>query len=64
MQSTNRIEQLNLHVAFFMFVKKCTASTIEAKANWPKMLHSPAPQTINNALGNIVTTHTSFGSQD
>jgi hypothetical protein len=56
MQSTSRKEQLNLHVVFFMFVKRCIASTIETKANWPKMLHSPAPQTINNALGNIMTT--------
>jgi hypothetical protein len=64
MQSTSRKEQLNLHVAFFMFVKRCIVSTIETKANWPKMLRSLAPQTINNALGNIVTTQTSFGSQD
>ncbi len=28
-----------------MFVKRCTTNTIETKANWPKMLHSPAPQT-------------------
>jgi hypothetical protein len=64
MQSTSIKEQLNLHVAFFMFVKRCTTSTIETKANWPKMPHSPAPQTISNALGNIVTIQTSFGSQD
>jgi hypothetical protein len=64
MKSTSRKEQLNLHVAFFMFVKRCTTNTIETKANWPKILHSPAPQTISNALGNIMTTQTSFGSQD
>jgi hypothetical protein len=64
MQSTSKKEQLNLHVAFFMFVKSCTTNTIETKVNWPKMLHSPTPQTINNALGNIMTTQTSFGSQD
>jgi hypothetical protein len=64
MQSTSRKEQLNLHVVFFMFVKRCTASTIETKANWRKVLHSPTPQTISNALGNIVTTQTRFGSQD
>jgi hypothetical protein len=64
MQSTSKKEQLNLHVAFFMFVKRCTTNTIETKANWPKMLHSLAPQTIGNALGNIVMTQTSFGSQD
>jgi hypothetical protein len=64
MQSTSRKEQLYLHVASFMFVKRCTASTIETKANWPKMLHSPAPKTISNALGNVVMTQTSFGSQD
>jgi hypothetical protein len=64
MQSTSIKEQLNLHVVFFMFAKRCTANTIETKANWPKMMHSPAPQTINNALGNIVTTQTSFGSQN
>jgi hypothetical protein len=62
MQSTSRKEQLNLHVVFFMFVKRCVTSTIETKANWPKMLHSLVPQTISNALGNIMTTHTSFGS--
>jgi hypothetical protein len=62
MQSISRKEQLNLHVAFLMFVKKCTTNTIETKANWPKMLHSLAPQTISNALGNIVTTQKSFGS--
>jgi hypothetical protein len=56
MQSTSKKEQLNLHVALFMFVKRCTTSTIETKANWPKMPHSPAPQTISNALGNIMTT--------
>jgi hypothetical protein len=50
--------------AFFMFVKRCTTSTIETKANWPKMPHSPAPQTIINALDNIVMTQTSFGSKD
>jgi hypothetical protein len=47
-----------------MFVKRCTTSTIETKANSAKMLHSPAPQTISNVLGNIVMTETSFGSQD
>jgi hypothetical protein len=56
MQSTSRKEQLNVHVAFFMFVKRCTTSTIETKVNWPKMLHSLPPQTIGNALGNIVMT--------
>jgi hypothetical protein len=64
MQSTSKKEHLNLHVSFFTFVKRYTISTIETKANWPKMLHSPTPQTISNALGNIVTTQTSFGSQD
>jgi hypothetical protein len=48
----------------FLHVWKGLYSTIETKANWPKMLHSPAPETISNALGNIVTTQTSFGSQD
>jgi hypothetical protein len=64
MQSISRKEQLNLHVAFLMFVKRCTTSTIETTANWPKMLHPPAPQTINNVLGNIMMTQTSFGNQD
>jgi hypothetical protein len=64
MQFTSRKQQLNLHVAFFMFVKRCIANTIETKAHWPKMLHSLTPQTISNVLGNIVTTQTSFGSQD
>jgi hypothetical protein len=64
MQSISRKEQLNLHVVFFMFVKRCTVNTIETKANWSKMLHSPAPQTISNALGNIVMIETSFRSQD
>jgi hypothetical protein len=48
----------------FLHVWKEMYSTIETKANWSKMLRSPAPQTISNALGNIVTTRTSFGSQD
>jgi hypothetical protein len=47
-----------------MFVKICKTSTIETKANWAKMLHSPTPQTINNVLGNIVMTETSFGNKD
>jgi hypothetical protein len=64
MKSTSKKKQLNLHEAFFMFVKRCTTSTIETKANWAKMLHSLAPQTIINVLGNIVMTEKSFGSQD
>jgi hypothetical protein len=44
MQSTSIKKQLNLHVGFFMFVKKYITSTIETKEKWPKMLHSPAPQ--------------------
>jgi hypothetical protein len=62
MQSTSRKEQLNLHVGFHVW--KEWYSTIETKANWPKMLRSPALETISTALGNIVMTQTSFGSQD
>ncbi len=35
MQSTSRKKQMNLHVAFFMFVKRFIISTIETKTNWP-----------------------------
>jgi hypothetical protein len=62
MQSTSKKEQLNLHVAFFMFVKRCTTSTIETKTSWPKMLHSLTPENISNALGKIVMTQTSFSN--